>query len=97
MIKKIEPQSFQGLESSLRFLSMKSNRLQFLKKYHFSALRNLERLFLQNNQISSIDKDTLRDQRKLLELNLRLTASQGERAMSAMNSAQADETAKPTV
>ena len=52
--------------------------------------------------VSSLDSDFDLNKRSLISnlfkaRRVRLTASKGQRAMSAMNSAQAEETAKPTV
>jgi Leucine-rich repeat (LRR) protein len=69
-LTKIEPNSFLELQNSLKTMQLFSNRLQFLKSYFFSGLRELTFLNLKDNQISSIEKETFKDLVKLDKLNL---------------------------
>jgi Leucine-rich repeat (LRR) protein len=58
---EIEQNAFQGLDSSLSYLNLNQNRLQFLKKHHFQGLKALRELNLRDNQISSIELETFKD------------------------------------
>ncbi len=52
--------AFKGLEDSLKFLMLNSNKLQLIKRFYFAGLVKLLHLHLRNNQISSIDKGSFR-------------------------------------
>lgn len=69
-IEIIEPYSFIDQTESLQKLYLAQNKLNFIKKSHFSMLRALQTLSLSYNQISSIEPGSFDKTTSLLYLYL---------------------------
>lgn len=61
---------FKGLESSLQYLSISHNKIQFIKKYNFAGMASLRELILSYNQISSIGSGSFSSLINLTSLTL---------------------------
>ena len=69
-IIKLHARSFQGLNSSLLFLDLSVNQLQFVKAHHFLHTAQLRELLLSDNQISSIHQGSFANLAQLTTLDL---------------------------
>jgi Leucine-rich repeat (LRR) protein len=70
LINKIEPGTFSGIARSLNGLNLSTNKLEFLKTFHFINMAFLQSLDLSRNSLSSIELRTFYDLVSLTELFL---------------------------